>query len=112
MSQIHLSRKLVLEDPARTPDGSGGFAPGWVPLGQLWAEVKAGSGRELTGLTAPVATVTYRITVRAAPAGAMSRPKPEQRFREGERVFHILAVSERDPAGRFLTCHAQEERSA
>jgi head-tail adaptor len=34
------------------------------------------------------------------------------RFREGDRAFPIQAVSERDPAGRFLTCFAIEEVAA
>ena len=54
-------------------------------------------------------TVTYRITVRAAPFGAPRRPKPEQRLREGARVFRIAAVAEDDADGRYLTCFAQEE---
>ena len=54
----------------------------------------------------------YRITVRAAPVGAPSRPRPDQRFREGARVFRILAVAERDAVGRYLTCFAEEEEPA
>jgi head-tail adaptor len=51
----------------------------------------------------------YRITVRAAPQGAPSRPKPSQRFRDGARIFSIDAVTESDPGGRFLVCFATEE---
>jgi len=104
-----LTRRLVLEEPQRLSDGAGGFAETWVVLGTLWAEVKAGSGRERAGEVTAVSRVPYRITVRGAPEGNLARPRPEQRFREGARVFRILAVSEADAQGRYLTCFAEEE---
>jgi len=109
MSAPVLNRKLVLEDPVQLPDGSGGFAETWTVLGELWAEVKAGTGREKAGEFVTVSSVPYRITVRGAPVGAASRPKPNQRFREGARLFRIKAVTERDPQARYLTCFAYEE---
>lgn len=113
MKRPSLNRKLVLEEPQRVPDGSGGFNQVWVALGVLWAEVRAGTGREreAAGLFT-VSTVPYRITVRNAPHGAPSRPRPEQRFREGDRVFRIVAVTERDPQGMYLECFAREEVAA
>jgi head-tail adaptor len=55
-----------------------------------------------------VARVKYRMLLRAAPVGAPSRPRPEQRLREGARVFNILTVAEHDPAGRWLEIIAEE----
>ncbi len=109
MSEVNLNRALVLEEPQRVSDGAGGYALSWVALGTVWADVRAGSGREAAGEEVNLAQVTYRITVRGAPVGTPSRPKPEQRLREGSRIFHILAVTERDPAGHFLICYAREE---
>jgi head-tail adaptor len=113
MKEIDLSRKLILEEPQRLPDGAGGFSEVWVALGVVWADVRAGAGREreFAGLST-LSTVPYRITVRAAPQDAPSRPRPDQRFREGRRVFRILAVTERDPKGRYLECFAREDVSA
>jgi head-tail adaptor len=105
----HLNRKLVLEAPQQVPDGAGGLTEIWVSLGAVWAEVKAGSGREVEEDFLTLSYVPYRITVRAAPPGALSRPRPEQRLREGGRIYRILAVADADPAGRFLTCFAREE---
>jgi len=51
----------------------------------------------------------YRITVRAAPLNSPRRPRPEQRFRDGARLFRILAVGELDARGQYLVCFAQEE---
>lgn len=109
MSLPLLNRKLVLEEAQLSADGSGGYSETWVSLGTLWAEIKAGTGREKAGEALTVSSVPYRITVRAAPAGAASRPKPEQRFREGPRLYRILAVSESDPQSHYLTCFAREE---
>ncbi len=105
----HLNRALVLEGVARTPDGAGGFSAVWTALGTLWAEVLPGSGGDALGEERLLSAVPYRVTVRAAPTGAPSRPKPGQRFRDGTRLFVIQAVTERDPKGRFLTCFSREE---
>ncbi len=106
---MHLNRKIVLEAPARVLDGAGGYSKSWQAMGTLWASIRAGSGREVAGEFVTVSTVPYRIVVRASPEGAPSRPRPDQRFRDGNRVFRILAVSEYDPGARYLTCHAREE---
>ncbi|WP_324752962.1 head-tail adaptor protein [Roseovarius sp. Pro17] len=109
MKRINLNRHLALEAPERAPDGAGGYAETWQQVGEVWAEIIARTGREVVGGTAQLSSIGYKITVRAAPYGAPSRPKPEQRLREGSRIFRIEAVTERDPLGRYLTCYAQEE---
>ncbi|WP_375251320.1 head-tail adaptor protein [Lentibacter algarum] len=109
MSVPMLNRQLLLEDPVRIPDGAGGFTITWQPLGTLWAEVSARTGRETQGEAVPLARVAYKIRLRAAPYDAAMRPKPEQRFVEGARIFRIEAVVEDDLTGRFLTCLAEEE---
>ncbi len=106
-----LNRKLVLEDPQRSADGAGGFSTSWVTQGTLWADIRHGTGREKAAEQLTVSSVPYRITVRAAPVGAPSRPKPEQRFVEGSRIFRILAVTESDVGAQYLVCFAQEEIS-
>jgi head-tail adaptor len=109
MSAPELSRALVLEAPAQVEDGAGGFALSWSMVGTLWGEVTAGSGRDPAGVEVTLASVPYRITVRGAPVGSPRRPTPEQRFRDGVRVYHILAVTERDASGLYMTCFAREE---
>jgi len=104
-----LNRKLTLEAPYRTRDDSGGYITTWSILGVIWASIKAGTGREADMAGLSIATVPYKITVRAAPAGAPSRPVAGQRLRDGVRVFRVLAVSEIDDAARYLTCIAREE---
>ncbi len=108
----NLTRALVLESPVTLPDGAGGFATTWQGLGTLWAEIRAGSGRERFAALGPQGEVRLRILVRAAPVGSDARPRPDQRFREGTRIFRILAVAEADLQGRYLICTAQEETPA
>lgn len=105
-----LNHALVLEAPEKVSDGAGGYVEGWIVLGTLWAEITARTGRETAHLGTPVTRVGYKIVVRGAPFGTPERPQAQQRFRLGDRIFTIEAVAERDPAGRYLTCFAQEER--
>lgn len=109
MTAPRLNRRLVLENPQRVSDGAGGFVESWVPLGVIWAQVTSRTGRE-TGLSGDaISAMNYKILIRGAPYGAPDRPKPEQRFREGARLFIIQAVAEDDIDGRYLTCFATEE---
>ncbi|MBY6090277.1 head-tail adaptor protein [Maritimibacter alkaliphilus] len=108
-----LNRALQLETAQRIADGAGGFSEVWQGLGTVWAEVSArGAGRERGGEALPLGQVGWRIVVRGAAQGDPVRPQAGQRFREGARVYRILAVAERDPAGRYLTCFASEEAVA
>jgi head-tail adaptor len=109
MLQYSLNRPMALEEAQITPDGAGGHALAWVTLGTLWTELRPGSGRELRSDNAPQGQMSFRIFLRAAPHGDPQRPRPDQRFRQGERIFRVLAVSEADPLGAFLICHASEE---
>ncbi|WP_114964945.1 head-tail adaptor protein [Alkalilacustris brevis] len=113
MSAPRLTRRLVLEAPETVADGAGGFTQGWAVLGTLWAELRAGTGRGARlGGVVPVGRIPWRITVPMAPPGALARPRPDQRLREGARVFRILAVAEADTRGAYLTCYCVEEEPA
>jgi len=107
-----LNRQLVLEMPARQPDGAGGFSESWTALGTIWANVTARTGRETAGVASPLSQVAYKIVVRAAPPASDARPQPNQRFRDGTRYYRILSVAEDDTDGRFLVCTSQEETVA
>jgi len=106
---VNLNRKMVLERAERVADGAGGFTQAWVPVGTLWAALKPGSGRERLGAGVTVSSVPWRITVRAAPMDSSARVLPDQRLREGARVFRVTAVAEADADARYLTCFAIEE---
>lgn len=106
MKAAQLNRRLVLEAPARLPDGAGGFTESWVVRGHIWAAVSArGAGREVD----QAARLQLSVTMRAVPQGAQARPDAGMRFRDGARIYQIEAVQESDAMGRFLTCFAVEE---
>lgn len=104
-----LNRELTLESPVLNPDGAGGWVQTWITQGVLWAHVTAASAREKATNLTTRSTVRYNILVRGAPESAPSRPRPEQRFTDGARIWRITAVKEADPRGMYLTCHAEEE---
>lgn len=105
MSVPHLNRKMILEAPERASDGAGGYSEVWQALGLIWGEVlPRGAGREVSA-----SQLNLKITVRAAPQGAPSRPTAAMRFRDGERLYLIEAVTETTSEGRYLVCFAKEE---
>lgn len=112
MGTPRLNVRLTLEAPERQADGIGGHRVVWRQLGILWAEMDAGSGRERFAEVGPESVVSWRIIVRGAAMGDPQRPAAGQRFRLQDRLFHVEAVAERDPDGRWLTCFAREEDQA
>lgn len=112
MSIPRLNRRLVLEAPVVSPDGAGGQTGRWAAMGELWAEIRPRTGRETSGEAGALSVRAFRITVRGAPQGAANRPLPGQRFRQEARLFRIVAVTEAEPGGLYLTCEAREEVSA
>lgn len=107
--QVFLTRRLVLEEAVRLPDGAGGFSETWSELGTVWADIRPTGSRQRAGDAAVLSLVSYRIIVRAAPDGSPRRPKAGQRFRDGARRFRIEAVTERPGSVMFLDCRASEE---
>lgn len=100
---------FTLEAQGSVPDPAGGFSAGWTPLGTVWGELLPGSGRE-RGVDAVAASeASYRIIVRAAPHGAVSRPTPRHRFRRGSRIFRIRSVHDKGALARDLVCRVVEE---
>lgn len=103
-----LNRKLVLQERVSTPDGSGGYTVDWVALGTLWTDMRPIRGNERVLAGRRVSSTAWRITTRAGAVGSPSRPRPDQRFVEGERVFNILAVAEIAGNAKYLECWAEE----
>lgn len=111
MRPPHLRRRLLLEAPDRLPDGAGGFTQTWVIRAEVWAAVTPLPPREVTTQGGSLSQMSSRITLRATPPDHPTRPRPDQRLRDGARIFTILAVTEADAAGRYLTCLCREETS-
>lgn len=108
MKAPHFNRKLILEAPTRSSDGAGGFTEVWQEFGTIWGEVlPRGAGRE-----ADASELKLKITLRAAAQGAPSRPTAAMRFRDGDRIYRIEAVTEAESMGRHLVCFVTEEVGA
>jgi head-tail adaptor len=107
--QVFLTRRLVLEEAVRLPDGAGGYSESWSELGTVWADMRPTGTRQRVGDAAVLSRVSYRITLRAAPEGSPRRPKVGQRFRDGARRFRIDAVVERPGSVMFVEVWASEE---
>jgi SPP1 family predicted phage head-tail adaptor len=99
-----LSRRLVLEAPAETPDGAGGVVRTYQAAATLWAAVEPAAARGEVVAAQPGATVTHRIVIRYR-ADMTFR----HRFRDGARIFRIVTLRER--SRRWLEIQA-EERAA
>lgn len=109
MSAVVLNRHLMLEERMDAPDGAGGFVSGWVERGRLWGDLRPRTGREAAGEDVALSRLAFRVTLRAAPIGAASRPVAGQRFHMGVRVFGIDAVRELAPGAAYLICDVREE---
>lgn len=109
MRRMPLNRRLVLEAATRQADGAGGFVETWQAKGTLWGGVRPRAGRLANGEVGAVSVGAFTITVRGAPVGNSRRPEPGQRFRMGQRLFRIEAVTEEEPRGHYLRCQCEEE---
>ena len=100
-----LAHPLVLEAPARTLDAGGGALVSWTAHATVWAAIRAVSGRDGVVADAVSSTVSHEIWIRYRPGVVAA-----QRFRAGERVFHIVAVIDAGEARTWLRCLAEERR--
>jgi SPP1 family predicted phage head-tail adaptor len=96
-----LNRRLVLEAPVETNDGSGGVARSFAAVATLWAAVEPASGRESVVADALGANITHRIRIRTRADVAL-----RHRFRDGDIVFRIVAIRDRDR--RFLDLDGEQ----
>ena len=97
-----LNRRLVLEAPAETGDGTGEVVRTYEAVATLWAQVMPVSARGDIAAYSLGAALRHRIVVRAR-SGISTR----HRLRDGARVFRIMAVRESD-GRRFLEIDAEE----
>lgn len=97
-----LNRRLVLEAPVETADGSGGVTRSFAAVATAWASVVPVAAREGVDAAALGADVTHRIGIRFNADITL-----RHRFRDGARIFRIVAMRARGRR-RFLDIDAQE----
>ena len=96
-----LNRRLTLEAPVESADGAGGVTRGYAAVATLWASLTPVAARGNVEAAGLGTTVTHRIQIRTS-TGITLR----HRFRDGARVFRIVAMRDRDR--RFLDIDAEE----
>ena len=96
-----LKCRLVLETPMETGDGAGGVTRGYADETTLWAQVTPVAAHSDIAADSLGAVIRFRIVIRAR--GGIS---PRHRFREGARVYRIVAVRESTDR-RFLEIDAE-----
>jgi SPP1 family predicted phage head-tail adaptor len=96
-----LDRRLTLEAPVESADGSGGVTRSFSAVATLWASVDPVSARENVVADALGADVTHRIRIRYDSSITL-----RHRFRDGDAVFRIVAIRARDK--RFLDIDAAQ----
>jgi SPP1 family predicted phage head-tail adaptor len=99
-----LKRRLLIEAPVETPDGSGGVIRTYATAGAIWAAVTPLSVREITDAARLGVVVTHRIVLRMR-----TDLSNRHRLRLGARIFRIVTTRDQDGAGRFLEISAQEQ---
>jgi SPP1 family predicted phage head-tail adaptor len=97
-----LDRRLVLEAPAEADDGAGGVIRSYETATTLWAQVIPVRARSDVAADSLAALVTHRIVVRAPRTLTTLN-----RFRDGTRIFRIVAFRETADR-RFLEIDAEE----
>jgi SPP1 family predicted phage head-tail adaptor len=98
-----LNRRLTLEAPVVSADGAGGVVREFETVGTLWAEVTPVSAARAIEAERAGARITHRIGIRFA-----DDITTRHRFRDGERVFRIVSLRDRDGRKRFLAIEAEE----
>jgi SPP1 family predicted phage head-tail adaptor len=102
MNIAALRDRLTLEQPVRTPDGGGGASLTWEPVAELWAHMRPISGDERLRHDQIAGRLTHEVWLRHRPGVV-----PAMRFRQGARIYEIVAVLEARHRTR-LKCLCEE----
>src|SRR3954451_2666594 len=95
-----LNRRLVLEAPVESADGTGGVTRSYAPIMTLWGKVEPVSARGAVVADGPGAIITHRITGRRR-----SPVTTRHRFVEGATTYRIVTIRD-DATRRFLVIGA------
>lgn len=97
-----LRSRLVLEAPDDSADGAGGVTRGYVAVATLWAEVTPVSAARALEAERLGARITHRVGIRFS-----DDVTTKHRFRDGDRIFRIVSLRDRDGRKRFLQIEAE-----
>lgn len=104
MSLTRLAQPVTLQQPVLTPDGGGGFTPGWQDIASVFAEIAELAGAEIAGATRQTEslspcriTILYRADV-----------TPDMRITAADTAYSIVSVRDPDGARRWLEIIAEK----
>ena len=100
-----LRYRVTLEAPTRTAEDGGAAAVTWAAVGNMFAQVKPISGREIVSADGLSGRVSHEVWIRHG-----VEVRPEMRFVEGSRVLLVLAALDVDGRRRWLKCLCEERR--
>lgn len=98
-----LRSRLAVEAPMETDDGAGGVSRSYETIATVWAEVTPVSAARAIEAERTGARVTHRIAIRYF--GGITT---KHRLRDGDRLFRIVSLRDRDGRKRFLSIEAEE----
>lgn len=98
-----LNRRLILEAPMETDDGAGGVSRTFDAVATLWASVTPVSAQEEIEAARLGARITHRISLRFS-----NDITTRHRFRDGDTVYRIVTLRDRDGRRRFLDISAEQ----
>ena len=98
-----LNRRVMLEEPVRNADASGGAAVSWKQTARLWAHIKPLSGRERLQHEKTTSRVTHEVAIRYRKGLS-----PAMRFNDGGRVYAIHTVLDPDQTRCWHHCRCSE----
>lgn len=99
-----LRTPLVLQDPIRTSNGSGGFTTTWQSVATVWAKVLLAGGGDRDEGAQRVSRRRYQITMRRR-AGMSSGMRL---VRHGAQLLEILSVDTDDDHREAMLVVAEE----
>jgi SPP1 family predicted phage head-tail adaptor len=98
-----LRHRLMLEEPLRSEDEGGTANITWVPLGEIWAEIRPKGRREVMKDDGYKGFVTHEVRIRH-----LSGLDQTMRFRFGARVFDIRTIRNQDERNLWIVCECEE----
>ncbi len=96
-----LNRRLVLQAPFESDDGTGGVTRDYAPVSTLWARVAPQTMAADIGAGSLGASLRYRIVLRKRDDVTL-----HHRFQEGDVIYRITAARE-SADRRFLEIDAE-----
>ncbi len=97
-------RVTIQQEAAPSPDGGGGYAPGWTDVAaDLPARIEPAAGREEIHAAKLASAVTTAVTIRTLAGVAAG-----MRVVYGGRVFNIRAVLDIEERRRFMMLACEE----